>query len=54
MIIIRQLKKIPATSAVNPNEYQSLFKKITEENPNCSIIHIGYSSKASCTYENAQ
>lgn len=46
-------KKIPSTSATNPNEYQDVFKKITEENPGCIIIHIGYSSKASCTYQNA-
>jgi DegV family protein with EDD domain len=46
-------KKLPTTSAVNPNEYQCSFKKITEENPNCNIIHISYSSKASCTYQNS-
>lgn len=46
-------KKIPTTSAVNSNEYQCLFEKIIEENPNCNIIHISYSSKASCTYQNA-
>lgn len=46
-------KKIPSTSATNPNEYQNVFKKITDENPGCVIIHIGYSSKASCTFHNA-
>jgi DegV family protein with EDD domain len=46
-------KRIPATSAVNPNEYQSMFRKISSENPGCIIIHIGYTSKASCTYNNA-
>jgi len=46
-------KKIPSTSATNPNEYQDVFKKLTEENPGCIIIHIGYSSKASCTFHNA-
>jgi len=46
--------KIPKTSAVNPNEYISFFQKITEENPDCSIILISYSSKASCTYQNAR
>jgi len=46
-------KKIPTTSAVNPNEYQGLFQKISSENPGCIIIHIGYTSKASCTYNNA-
>lgn len=49
----KRTKKIPTTSAINPNEYQYMFEKITEENPGCSIIHISYSSKASCTYQNA-
>ncbi|MDR3597364.1 DegV family protein [Clostridium sp.] len=49
----KRTKKIPTTSAVNPNEYQYSFQKITEENPGCTIIHIGYSSKASCTYQNS-
>jgi len=46
-------KKLPTTSAINPNEYQCSYKKIKEENPGCIIIHISYSSKASCTYQNA-
>ena len=49
----RKTKKIPSTSATNPNEYKDLFQKLTQENPGCNIIHIGYSSKASCTYQNA-
>jgi len=46
-------KKIPSTSAVNPNEYLCLFQKITQDIPDCIIINISYSSKASCTYQNA-
>lgn len=49
----KRTKKIPTTSAINSNEYQCSFEKITEENPNCIIIHISYSSKASGTYQNA-
>lgn len=49
----KRTKKIPTTSAINSNEYQCLFQKITDENPECNIIHISYSSKASCTYQNA-
>lgn len=49
----KRTKKIPTTSATNPNEYQCVFEKIIEENPDCIIIYIGYSSKASCTYQNA-
>jgi len=46
-------KKVPTTSAVNPNEYQIVFRKISSENPGCIIIHVSYSSKASCTYSNS-
>lgn len=49
----RRTTKIPKTSAVNPNEYMQYFQKITDENPDCSIILISYSSKASSTYQNA-
>lgn len=46
-------KKVPSTSATNPEEYQDVFKRITKENPGCIIIHVGYSSKPSCTYQNS-
>lgn len=49
----KKTKKIPTTSAVNPDEYEQVFNKLKEENPGCIIIHIGYTSKASCTYQNA-
>lgn len=46
-------KKIPSTSATNPSEYKHMFLKLKEEYPGYIIIHISYSSKASCTYQNA-
>ena len=46
-------KKVPSTSATNPEEYENMYKTLTEENPNCSIIHVGYSSKPSCSYQNS-
>lgn len=46
-------KRVPKTSAVNPSEFTSFFEKISRENPGASIIHIGYSSECSCTYQNA-
>lgn len=49
----KRTNKIPTTSAVNPDEYRNMFKKIAEENPDDIVLHIGYSSKASCTYQNA-
>ena len=45
---------MPTTSAVNPEEYAAFFLKLREENPEAEIIHIAYSSKASCTYQNAK
>lgn len=49
----QRTKKIPKTSAVNPMEFSSFFRKVAEENPGAAIIHIGYSSQASCTFQNA-
>ena len=50
----KRTKKMPTTSAVNPEEYTAFFLKLREENPEAEIIHIAYSSKASCTYQNAK
>ena len=49
----QRTKKVPSTSATNPDEYLDAFKRITEENPGCTIIHVGYSSKPSCSYQNS-
>ena len=46
-------KKIPSTSATNVHEYQEFFKKIKTEFPDSIIIHIGYTSKASASFQNA-
>jgi DegV family protein with EDD domain len=49
----QRTKKVPSTSATNPEEYEELYKKVTEENPGCIIVHVGYSSKPSCSYQNS-
>jgi len=49
----QRTKKVPSTSATNPEEYEEVYKKVTEENPGCTIIHVGYSSKPSCSYQNS-
>jgi len=46
-------KKVPTTSAVNPEQYREVFEKINAEDPDALIIHISYSSVVSCTYQNA-
>ncbi|MDD3569954.1 MAG: DegV family protein [Lachnospiraceae bacterium] len=49
----KKTKHVPKTSAVNPSEFTAFFEEIAKENPGSSIIHIGYSSECSCTYQNA-
>lgn len=49
-----QTKKIPTTSAVNVGEYIEFFTEIRKEHPDCIIMHLAYTSKASCTYQNAE
>lgn len=48
-----QTKNIPSTTATNPHEYSSFFSKIKTDFPDCTIIHIGYTSKASSSFQNA-
>ena len=46
-------KKVPTTSAVNPEQYREAFEKINAETPEALIIHICYSSVVSGGYQNA-
>lgn len=46
-------KKIPSTTATNVHEYQELFTKIRIDFPDNIIIHIGYTSKASASFQSA-
>ncbi|MFP7443023.1 DegV family protein [Bacillus infantis] len=46
-------KKIPSTTSTNSYEYEEFFAKIREDYPDCVIIHIGYTSKASSSFQNA-
>ncbi|OLS35162.1 DegV family protein [Bacillus sp. MRMR6] len=46
-------KKIPSTTSTNAHEYHEFFTKIKNEYPGCTIIHIGYTSKASSSFQNA-
>ena len=45
--------EMPHTSANNPAEYIDFFKKLRSENPGAEIVHIAYTSLASCTWQNA-
>lgn len=46
-------KKIPSTTSTNSHEYHDFFTKIKADFPDCTIIHIGYTSKASSSFQNA-
>jgi DegV family protein with EDD domain len=46
-------KKIPTTTSTNSHEYHDFFTKIREDFPDCTIVHIGYTSKASSSFQNA-
>lgn len=46
-------KKIPSTAATNEHEYQELFKQIRVNFPDSTIVHIGYTSKASASFQSA-
>ncbi len=50
----RRTKKVPTTSAVNPQEYIHFFSQLRAEKPEAAIFHVTYTSKASCTYRNAE
>ncbi|MGD6942721.1 DegV family protein [Cytobacillus gottheilii] len=46
-------KKIPSTTSTNAHEYQEFFTNIRGKFPDCIIVHIGYTSKASSSFQNA-
>ena len=48
-----QTKTIPSTAATNVHEYQELFTNIRLNFPDSIIIHIGYTSKASASFQSA-
>lgn len=46
-------KAIPSTAATNVHEYHDLFTNIRLKFPESIIIHIGYTSKASASFQSA-
>lgn len=46
-------KKLPSTSATNPDEYFSCFEEIHEKYPDKKILHLCYSAVTTATYQNA-
>lgn len=46
-------QKTPSTTSTNEHEYDAFFKQINIDNPGCTIVHIGYTSKASSSFQHA-
>ena len=46
-------KKIPSTAATNVQEYHDLFTNIRNQFPDSIIVHIGYTSRASASFQSA-
>ena len=49
----KRTKKIPTTTATNAQEYHNLFSKIRLNDPDSTIIHLGYTSKSSSSFQSA-
>lgn len=45
--------QIPSTTSTNPQEYTDLFEQIRKEEPDSIIVHIGYTSRASSSFQHA-
>ena len=46
-------KKIPTTTSTNAQEYHNLFSKIRKDFPDSIIIHLGYTSRSSGSFQSA-
>ena len=49
----RSTKKIPTTTATNAQEYHDFFTKIRVDYPDSIIIHLGYTSRSSGSFQSA-
>ncbi|MER2192186.1 MAG: DegV family protein [Solibacillus sp.] len=49
----RRTKKIPSTAATNVQAYYDFFSKIRRDFPDSIILHIGYTSNASASFQSA-
>lgn len=44
---------LPTTSASTPFDFEETYLQIKQENPDAIIIHIAYSAKTTCAYQNS-
>lgn len=49
----RHTRKVPTTSATNPEEYRNMFEKLHREYPEKQILHLCYSAVTTATYQNS-
>ncbi len=49
----KRTKKLPMTSATNPEEYKDMFERIHSEYPEARILHLCYSAITTATYQNS-
>ena len=47
-------RTIPKTSAVNPDQYTAFWDALLADHPGAEILHVGYSSACSCSFQNAR
>lgn len=46
-------KGLPSTTSTNPSEYEEMFTQIRTDYPESIIVHVGYTSKASSSFQHA-
>ena len=47
-------KILPKTSACSPYDYERVFGRILEKDPNAHIIHLGYSAATTSSFQSAR
>ena len=50
----RKTRKIPSTSGAMMHDFAQVFDEILESEPDASVLHIGYSSVTTCSYDCAR
>ena len=46
--------KVPTTSGSTPYDFESVYDKLFEENPDLQILHLAYSAVTTCSYHSCE
>ena len=46
--------KVPTTSGSTPYDFESVYDRLYEENPNLQILHLAYSAVTTCSYHSCE